>query len=407
MFVFLLKLSVICFIFLGIPTCPFLAENSEHFFEIRKSDMPLPKITVEFSRRTTPISRWLQEIEKETSHKEPVSISINLDGFSWQPLLSIADFLSALSKKGDVNCFTPLLILRNTTSYKFNKIFSGVQKFFIETPNAVIHYYHVGVASPRAAQTKLGYLSSQFQSKLEDDSALQKVPSPIKQSAQNIKKSPPKFVELGSLGVRIDCADESAKDILEMLQNVTLYDEVEDKTIGLMEKWQKLSKEEWPPLGLTDLEQVKQVHIEDDFKEIGSPLVLEVSGLLRDSDVQKVVSFCKNVSSIRCIRIVDSDCSFSSFLKFCELKDEDDMSSVRLREDKIRFLDLQTALSEGIDAPLEYFKSVENQFYKFSNYFVWIPQRDPHLNHLNFEQRRCHELFEIFLDYLALLSEFK
>lgn len=425
MLTFYLKTAVVSCIVLKLMVTPVLGV---HGFSIAQSGATLPDEmhTVKLSRTSIPTSQWSQNMttlfpQDEVEKRKYYKVVVDLEGFSKGPLSNISKFLSALSETPNIRPFTPLLILENGTNYKFNRIYHGIQTFFHNTPNAVVCYYHTGIQSPCAVEKGLGSLAAVQQ--IIDQQLPVDNSSPINQLAHAIAEltlsdessasSSPKFAEIDSDGRSPKIIKEVKTNFpAEMLQKIVQYEEVEQKIMSLKERWDSLEGGEWPPLGIKAPNQIKQIHIGslEDFLRANHPesaLVVEVSGLTRGDDVKSVIDLCWNIPSIRCLRIQDSACMLSSFVGFCdpqsEEEDEEPEEILLLNRDRIRFLDVQTALRGGADlSSLSEYS--EHTWNIFTHYFVWIPLEDKRFESLELDAQKTHRLFGVFSEYLELLQ---
>lgn len=422
MFRFHLKIVVVIFMVLQLAAVPVLGV---HGFMIKCSDDALSEEmqAVKLSKATpTPTSQWSRNIDTFFCQDLPgkskyYQITIDLEGFSSGSLSNISKFLTDLAAATSVNLYTPLLILTNGTSFKFNRIFKGIKAFFQKVPRAQVHYYHSGIQSPCAAEKGLSLLAS-VQSVVNhatSGGAMDKLALEIvsyKLPDGEGKPLSPNFSEI--------CDGSSPGNIktnfpTEMLQKMVQFEEVEEKMMALRSRWDSQEGGEWPPLGIKDLNQVKQIHIDSLGKflkdgYLDATLVLEVSGLLGGDDIRKVVDLCWKMPSLRCLRIRDSACMLSSFVEFCDPQSTDEdiesAESMLLDRNKLRFLDVQTALRGGADSTEKSEYSGRRKKF-FIDHFVWIPAEDNRFESLSIEAKKTHLLFEVLSGYLALLqSEF-
>ena len=142
------------------------------WFRIQKSDA-VPESTASFQWVTFndtcpgkrfPTFTWSQNLalffpQSETGPRQTYQLSIDLKNLGGHQLLSVAEFLAALGHAPDINSYTPVLHIKNGTSFKFNRIFEGIKIFFQSTPRAQVVYHHQGIGEPRAARQGLASLS--------------------------------------------------------------------------------------------------------------------------------------------------------------------------------------------------------------------------------------------------------
>lgn len=402
-----------------------------HFFSIKKPDITwdeneLTKVIITKKTNTyqiakDPKSLFEKVISGNSQAQRKFKLIIDLQDIYSDSLMNITIILSKLGvdntspqpTSGVPRNFVPLLIIENGTSYKFNKIFSGISDFFAHTPKAEIRYSHTGIQFPCAAQKGLGTLSAMCHLKSHPKAPadpLQQLTDKIAELTldnQPTSSLTPKFSEtISNKNQETTIQEQNTESPAEMLQRVIKYEEVD----RLKERWENFS-EKWPPLGVTKAEQITKIYI-DDFDELSTtvgrtPLVvLEVSGLLNDDNqAKKLIDFCWKTPSIRCVRIQDSLCTLSNLAGFFEVKnDKEGREIALLDESRIRFLDIKTALdaeTRPTDLP-QYFKNRKQM--SFLNFLIWESPSSSVSESFSQELQNNHLLFGVFLEYLMLLQ---
>lgn len=422
----------IVYVIWGLTLAP---ATAGHFFVIKKSDAPswredeLTSVTLSKKVNTYQIAKnpaLLFPDSSSSDAQKKYKLTIDLKGVDAGSLVNISIFLSELSQLSPASqppyqtcqLFVPLLVLENSTSFKFNKIFPGITDFFNRTPEVEIQYSQLEPRFPRAAQK--GFSTLEAMQKLPSYQPLGS-PDPLQKLTEGVErltlKAPslpltlakplsPKFLEIISRKNEGPAAREKLTDFpAEMLKRVVNYEEVTE----LKEQWEEFA-EEWPPLGVVRKEQIHEIYI-DNFgafsgkTDLTSVVVLEVSGLLNDNrQAQKVIDFCWQTPSIRCVRIRDSMCILPNLEGFFQSrKEKDGKETTLLGKEKIRFLDIETAIdadARPIDLP-QYFKNKKQE--NFLDFLIWDSSFSPVSPSFSPESKRNHQRFDAFLDYLNLL----
>lgn len=423
MFKFSTKIFLVIFVLteLAIQSGPCEA----HRFMIDKSEKPeKTSVTVRLDRdyeyRVSSFY-WANDVKRffpqADSQKTFYTVAVNLEDFSGVSLNNITNFLVALANTPDVNKYTPVLHLESGTSYKFNKIFPGIKEFFQKTPRARVIYCHTGVQEPKSVRKGLNSLAPLKELREISSYTMKELFKMMKSLSIESKKELQKDSQVASFSEQsADDQEEGEGPIkteepVTFLQTAIQYEELGQEILKLQSKWTALGGDFWPPLGVENLDQVQSIggiaSLRDVLNDSSKPIVLEVAGLFA-GDAWELLKLCRKKPSIRCVIVQDSACVPEDFKGFYTTGTAlEEKAPGVLGEDKIRFLNVQTAFNTGEGQITDLYDYFARKHSKNSlDYFV---QFDPYsLNFTDFQTltpgaQKTHRLFWVLSAYLNLL----
>lgn len=327
---------------------------------------------------------------------------MDLKGFTGEDLLRIAFFLKTVSDHYELQHRVPVLILQNGTTYKFNKIFSGVERFFKNMGGAEVIYQHTGKQTPASPYQSLRSLSS---------NTLKQIFSQVdKGITENDSQSIGTF-KIGNESLEVS-QPKSPKILRDLIQKAE-FQECRDELEG---KWYRLEKKVDSFLGIKHYNQWMNIHYDSLLKtdvhlqeeSLEQIVFLEIEGM-RYGGGKALVEFCQKLPSLRAIRICNSYSDSDDFMELCRAKrtlSSDDSESF-LSKTNVFFVDVETAGMKGGIKKLKKNLAKEG-LSSFLPYFLWVPSIWSHkedFTSLGDSHQKRHELFWVFGDYLALLKE--
>ncbi|HQS83805.1 MAG: hypothetical protein B7Y25_02695 [Alphaproteobacteria bacterium 16-39-46] len=256
--------------------------------------------------RTLSTFTWgdnLETVLPQDKTRTPYRLRIDLEGFDGTQINNIGWFLSKLSQCSNHHILDNLkiLILDNGTSYKFNRLFFGLQEFSKHVESASIIYRHKGTQTPKAA--------------LEGFEVIEKgMARRVEKEGKEISLSPLEKPKEASE------EDEEIVDDLRTLKEQVLRREQILEEEDLTQKWTDLklhhSLPDWmndrePFLGIKKQEDILDIH-SDDLPEIllksetDKHKFLSVRGASSE-DIEGIISVCQK-ENISYLRITNSSC---------------------------------------------------------------------------------------------------
>lgn len=401
---------------------------STHYFMINQSEDPIQTThTVCLNKaRDQKLSSfyWAQNLNilfsedkaLKAPQKPSYKVIINLEDFSSGSLNNIANFLVSLATTKTIDA--PVLVLENGTSYKFNKIFPGIQKFFQETPKAQVIYTQGGLQTPKAAREGLSSLSSLKEFSFREMDKLTKQMKRLTINSLSMLEDGTNIFSFSEWDSESDLEDQKGAvpkkyttEPVVFLRTAVQYKELEQEIEELKLKWDTLGRKEWPPLGVKKLNQVRSIcgvsALCELFDDSSKPIILEVEGLF-EGEARKLADLCHQKPSIQCVVVQNSACNPKDFKGFHITNDNfEKKTSDLLGEDKIRFVNVQTAFKMERDSITNLCDYFERKHQKDSlNYFVELspsPSDDSAFQKLTPDAQKTHQLFWVLSDYLELL----
>jgi hypothetical protein len=361
-------------------------------------------------------SNWSSQINRLfDEHKEGDiwQVVIVLSDFTMNYLRNVTNFLCSLAQTKDVNCYTPVLIIDQGTSIKFNVIYPGIEAFFRQVPKARVHYIHKGTKIPKAARTSLGRLAP-LNEGVEYSNEISLLCGKMKglklQEEDDRISRRPTYRDIDLESGREDLSPTG--DATAMLRAAVNCEELAWELKKLKKRWNDLHNSEWPPFSLKETTQMVSVVGAGELAQFRDqplqPIVLTVEGLFPD-EAEILPSICRVKPSLRCIIVKNSGCRPIDFGKFTEYqKDDDPNEQGVMREDGVDFIDVETAFNTGGGSITD----LESHYKKIDrpgslSYFVYLPSAEfaPILfEKLELQAKSRHQSYWVFRDYMQLLQ---